>query len=475
MSRKALSYEFDDVTIDLRRFEIWKAGEAIRIEPKAYEVLLYLIEHRAGVVEKSELLDTVWKDSFVTENALTRVIAQLRKALGDTKDAKYIATIHKRGYRFVADTDVTYEDVRRDLRATDRPPRELPRRRIVLAAMALVIVAMVTGATYFMSPGRAAERTANPRAYEAYLRGRFHANSRSIGELQRSVEYFETAISEDNDYAPAYAGLSDAYSLLGAAGFIPPGEAFPKAKRAASTALERGGESAEAYTALAAARMNYDWDWAEANREIDRAIDLDPRYPNAHVVRSQYLVWVGRLDEAVSEATLAHDLDPLGNTAAMNLGWTYYYARRYDEAIAVFGKVLELNPSFAPALYGLGESYEGKGMIAEAVETLERAKQTGGGYPSSSLAHALGRAGRRAEAEREIADLVALSEKQYVSPYYIAVAYLGLNDTDRTLEQLERACDERSGTLVSLRANPRFDRMRADPRFERLLARIGPR
>jgi tetratricopeptide (TPR) repeat protein len=240
-------------------------------------------------------------------------------------------------------------------------------------------------------------------------------------------------------------------------------------------AIDLDDASAEGYTALAAARMNYDWDWEQAERELDQAIELDPQHPNAYVVRSRYLLWVGRLDEAVAAARRACDLDPLGCAPTMNFGWTFYHARRYDEAIAEFHKALDLCPSFGPALYGLGEAYERRGLLEEAVDTLGRAKAAGGGYPSASYAHALGLAGQRVAAECEIDGLTALAAREYVSPYYAAIAYLGLGDTDHAIEWIERACDERSGTLISVRVNPRFDRLRDDQRFVRLLDRIGPR
>jgi TolB-like protein/DNA-binding winged helix-turn-helix (wHTH) protein/Tfp pilus assembly protein PilF len=625
MNEHIQTYEFDDVRIDLLGFEVTKAGERLKIEPKAYEVLLHLVENRARVVEKSELLDIVWKDSFVTDNALTRVVAQLRKALGDSHKSRYIATVHKRGYRFVGELarPSATEPARLEPAAIRQPlprePRRHPsaRRSLVarnrsVAGAALAVGVVVVGAAYRARPSRipsvgsvavlplhnvganpdsddlsdglthglvdslarlpqltvssrstvfrykgrsvdpaevgaelgvdavllgkllahgddvvvsvelvdarggarlwsgrydakqselpaveqriahdvtdavhlrlserdrcalARGRTDNPVAYDAYLRGRYYWNTRSVLELRQSVESFGQAIAADPEYAPAHAGLADAYSLLGASGFVRPDEAFPEAKAAANRAIALDALSAEAYTALAAARINYDWDWEQAARELELAVELDPQYPNAHVVRSQYQLWVGRLDEAVGEARRACELDPLGCATTMNLGWTFYYARRYEAARSEFLKVLDLSPEFAPALYGLGETFERTGLLDEAVATLARAKAAGGGYPSTSLAHALGVSGRRTAAARETAALVELAGRQYVSPYYVAVAHLGLGETDAAIRWIQQAYEERSGTLLSVRANPRFDRLRDVPAFARLLERIGP-
>lgn len=566
MLKKILQYQFDTIRVDLAAFKVFRNEEPLKIEPKAFEVLVYLLENRKRTVEKQEILDKIWRDTYVTENALTRIIAQLRKALGDAKQSRYIETVPKHGYRFIAEVSIAYEEMIESLavlpfasndggsnveylgdgltedlidalsrlprlrvtarsiafryKGVDTDPlaigRELGVHSIVLGRISIrsdeltVKIDLVDAATGSQLWGARYERqladllvvreliskdifeaikqrlagdtqtlparreTENARAYQIYLRGRYHWNLQTPEGMSRSISYFNQAIVEDPEYALAYAGLADAYTWLATFGFQRPSEAFPKAKAAALKAVELDDESAVGYASLAAARMNYDWDWKSTEEEISRAIDLDPRYAYGIMMHSQYLMWTGQVDAAVEEAQRALELDPLSFRMNLNLGWACYYARRFQEAAEQFQTTLELNPNFAPALYGLGESYVQQGDLAEAIATLEQAKQLAGGYPSSSLAYVYTLAGRHDAARHELAELIEHSQKEYVSPYYVAVIYAGFGDIDQTLTWLEKAYSERSGTLLTLRVNPKFDVMRSDPRFGDMIERIGP-
>jgi len=324
----------------------------------------------------------------------------------------------------------------------------------------------------------ASARSINPEAYDAYLRGRYYQNQRTEEGLKRSVEYFEQAVAKDQASALAYAGLSDSYSLLGNHGYLSPRQASPKAEAAAVKALAMDDTLAEAHTALAFVKTNYDWDFSTAEREFKRAIELNPGYPRAHSWYAAYLNGQGRIDEALAEIKRALELDPLSVYENTNLGWYLHKARRYDQAISQFQMTLEMDPHRLQAHLWLGEAYESKEMYGEAIAEFQRAIGVDGGSPPSlaALAHAYAVSGKRGQALRLLSRLkeLELSKQEYVSAYDLAVIYTGMGEKDQALKSLERACDQRDGWIALwLKTDPRLDPLRADQRFAILLRRIG--
>ena len=325
----------------------------------------------------------------------------------------------------------------------------------------------------------ASAHTVNPAAYEEYTNGRYHWNKRTPAvELKRSIEYFERAIKQDPSYAPAYAGLADAYALLGSIGtddLLPPREAMPKAETAALKAVQLDDSLAEGHASLAYAKMSYDWDWAGAEREFKRAMELNPGYATAHQWYAHYLLAMGLLDEALAEMERARDVDPLSLVINVGVGWCLYQARRYDRAIDEYRKTLEMNPGFALAHCTMGMAYEQKGLYKEAIEHYKSGIALSGGaiFASARLAHAYAKSGNQQEAKRMLHELLRLSKRRYIPAVYVASIYEALGDDNHLMEWMKKAYLERSDYLIYLRTEPSLDRMRLDPRFIKVLQQIG--
>jgi len=320
--------------------------------------------------------------------------------------------------------------------------------------------------------------TENPEAYQLYLKGRFYWNRRTEDGARKAIEYFQLAIEKDPTYALAYTGLADCYSVLGTSynvASLSPSEAIPKAKAAATKALEMDDTLAEAHTSLAYIRLNYDWDWAGAEREFKRAIELDPNYANAHHWYSHYLMAMSRPEESLAESKRALELDQLDMVMNLHLGWHYIYAHQYDLAIEQFRKTLEMDPNYGLTHWYLGQAYAQKGMYAEAETELRKAKNLLQQIVAvdADIGYAYAASGKGGEAKKVIDELKQLSKQRYVSSYYIALIHAGLGEKDLAFEWLENAYKERSDLLVYLNRDPRLDSLRPDPRFADLVKRVG--
>jgi serine/threonine-protein kinase len=317
--------------------------------------------------------------------------------------------------------------------------------------------------------------TDNVEAYQLYLKGRYYWNKRTPDGFKKGLELFQQAIDTDPAYALAYAGLADSYAMLGDYSVLAPREAFPRAEAAATTALKLDDNLAEGHTSLAFVKMAYEWDWAMADREFRRAIELNPNYATAHQWYASYLVMMGRFDDSIREIKRAQELDPLSRIINANLGLHYYYARKFDESIAQLKKTISLDDSFFVAHQYLGRTYIQKGMNKEAVSELERARELSGNAPEvvASLGHAYAVAGRTGDAQKVLSDLDEIARDRYVLPYFRAAVYTGLGDKDQAFAWLERAFEERHPGLVLVNIDPRFDSLRSDPRFADLIRRLG--
>ena len=325
--------------------------------------------------------------------------------------------------------------------------------------------------------GRLAQvRPVNPEAYELYLKGRYFWDKRTPEAMTKGIEYFRQAIREDPDYALAYTGLADSYHLLASYSILAPMEAFPKAKEAALKALEIDGTLAEAHNSLAATELLYDWDWAAAEREFKRAIELNPNYVTAHQWYAIYLTVTERMNEAITEIKRAMEIDPLSLSLQTGLARQFYFVREYDQAIEQYDKALELDANYVFARAFLGLAYVQKLMYEEAIAEFRQAVALTEGKEPGMLAvlgHAYGVSGQNDEALGILSELSRLSEQRYVPPFYIAVVYVGLGDSDHAFEWLEKACADRSEWMIYLNVEHILDPIREDPRFETLVERIG--
>ncbi|HUU14275.1 MAG TPA: tetratricopeptide repeat protein [Terriglobia bacterium] len=322
----------------------------------------------------------------------------------------------------------------------------------------------------------ATSRPVNPEAHEAYLKGRFYWNKRTADGLKKSLDYFQQAMEKDPNYAVAYAGLADSYSILADNSFSPPEESYPKARAAALKALEIDDSLAEAHVSLGQILGSYDWDWSGTARELPRAIELNPGYAYAHHLYALFLSGMGRHPEAIAEIKKARELDPLSIRINANVGWLLYFAREYDQALEQLRKALELDPNDIASHYYLGLVYSQKGMHEEAIAASRMAQDLSAGKDLTSdliLAYVYAVAGRRGEALKILAALKNPSRRSYLPPVPVAGVYVGLGDKEEALTWLGKAYAERAADLDMLKVDPRFNPLRSDPRFQDLLRRMN--
>ena len=316
--------------------------------------------------------------------------------------------------------------------------------------------------------------TTNSEAYEAYLKGRYFWNKRTADSLTRALGYFQDAVRHDPNYSLAYVGLADTYTLLSFFTLAKPDEAFPKAQAAAEKALAIDNTLADAYSALGQVKSFYQWDWAGADEQFQKGIALNPNQPLLHHWRSLNLLAMGRLDDARAEMQRALQLDPLQLIINVNLGRIDYYQGRYDEAIKQYQRALVLDENFVRTHLRLGLAYVQQGRFQEALAEYQRAREIGGDTPqiNAHIAHVLAVSGKKTEALAAIAKLQELSRRQYVPPYDIALAYVGLGEKDKAFESLEAAFTDHSTEMIYFKVDPMLAPLRSDPRYENLLRRM---
>jgi serine/threonine protein kinase/tetratricopeptide (TPR) repeat protein len=315
----------------------------------------------------------------------------------------------------------------------------------------------------------------DPVAHEAYLAGRFCWNKRTSLGLQKSIDYFEQAVARDPTYAIAYAALADAFRLLPELTTVPASEAFPKARTAALKALALDNSLAEAHSALANVKEDFDWDWKGAEEEYRRAIELNPGYENAHAWYSNLLLELGRLPDAIVEAKLAQQLDPLSAFTNDNLAAILYYAGDYDQSIEQCQKTLEIDPASHRAHRHLGQVYVQRRMYAEAVSELKKAVELSPGSTEAlaDLGYVFGVWRKTDEAKKILLQLQDSPRQGHVSPYHLAIVYIGLGEKELALQSLRKAVDDRSPGVVHLKVSPLFQELQSDPRFQDLLSYTG--
>ncbi len=318
--------------------------------------------------------------------------------------------------------------------------------------------------------------TENLEAYHLYLKGRYYWNKRYEGLLQKGIECFGQALEKDPDYALAYAGLADSYSILGIYHFLPPKEAFSRARAAAEKALQIDENLAETHTSLGIIRVCYDWDWPGTEREFKRAIALNPSYALAHGYYAMCLAFLGRFDEAIVEARQAQELDPLSPLINATAGYVFFVARQYDQAIQECQKALEIDPNSVVALAYIAFPYFQKAMYEEAIASLQKviALWKGNTFWLAALGLVYAGSGRKEEAQKVLHELEERSKQQYVAPLEFVWVYTGLGEIDQAFEWLNKAYEERN-VLFRLKTEPTFDALRSDPRFKELMKKIGLR
>jgi serine/threonine protein kinase/Flp pilus assembly protein TadD len=315
--------------------------------------------------------------------------------------------------------------------------------------------------------------TTNIEAYQLYAQGR--ARWSTFHETQDSLKYFNAALEKDPTYALAYAGLANAYSIMGIYGPISPREAYPQAREAALKALQLDDNLAAAHVALGAVKILEEWDWQGAGQQLRRAIEIEPNNVDAHNLYSYYLQAIGQADVAVDEMRRAHEIDPVWHIPAGDLAFSFLLARRYDEAIGYAQEYLKLNPKYTFMINILGRAYEEKGMMEQAIATFQQtlAIQPNSRYAKYSLGCIYAKLGRRSEALAIIKEFQDDQSKWIEKPNYLAAIYAALGDKEQAFVWLEKAYQEHTPRMWVFRLDPRYDSLRSDERFKAFLRRVN--
>ena len=317
--------------------------------------------------------------------------------------------------------------------------------------------------------------TANSEAYQLYLKGRFYWNKRTLDDFKRAIPYFQQAIEKDPNYALAYSGLADSYALLSAFGEGPPKDWMPRAKAAAMKALAIDDNLAEGHTSLGQIVAYYDWDFAGAEREFRRAIELNPNYATAHHWHAENLSSLQHHDEALFEIRRALELDPLALITNRVYGDLLLNARRYDEAIEQYRRTIEMDPNFPTTHAFLGRAYEARQMYDQAVSEYLKFPGPGGVSPDglARMQEAYARTGWIGFVQARLSDLSARSKKDYVPEFVLASWYARLGRKDEAFARLEKAYEARDYRMTQLNVRNDLDSLRSDPRFADLVRRVG--
>jgi serine/threonine-protein kinase len=315
--------------------------------------------------------------------------------------------------------------------------------------------------------------TRNAEAFQLYLKGRFYSDQATVAGVQRGVEYFHQAIGRDPHYALAYVGIADAYFLLSSQ-FVPPREAMPKVKDAATKALQLDESLAEAHTMLAMVNAFYDYDFPAAGAEFKRGVELDPGSASAHQWRGYYLIAMSRPQEALDELTKARELDPLSDTVSLLLSVSFLFSRQYDQSIQQSRKMIEAEPDFWWGHFLLGWAEAETGKYGEAIQSLDRATHLDSSpYPLAYLAWASALSGNKERALKALQELEQKSHEVYVPRYQIAAVYVGLDDKAKALDSLQQAFSNREEIIAFLKVDPTWDPLRSEPRFQDSLHHAG--
>jgi TolB-like protein len=316
-----------------------------------------------------------------------------------------------------------------------------------------------------------------PRGYQAhdlYLRGLYFWNKRSLSGFEQAIQYFQQAIATDPNYAPAYAGLATSYTLLTSYSLSPAPKYMPKARAAALRAVELDDSLPEAHVALALIVENYDWDWDTSEREYRRAIALNPNYATAHQWYAELLTWQGRFDEAMRESENARGLDLLSLIIATDQAAMFYYSRKYDQSIEKVRQVQEMDPDF-PRAHQIINVYAQMNRNEDTMADLEKWQRTLGEGPGlwAMKAFIYCRSGQKGKAREELEKVKAANPTQPIDPSALVMANLCIENKERAIGLLEKAFEEQSNAMTTLKVEPAYDPLRSDPRFQDLLRKVG--
>jgi adenylate cyclase len=563
---RSLAYQFGPYQLDAAGRSLKRGGEVISLPPKAVEVLTELVKRPGEVVEKKELMETIWPETFVEEANLNQMVFLLRRALEASNRSEYIRTVPRRGYRFsgpvraveipcridsiavlplanlsgdssqeyfadgITEALITELSKIGSMRVVSRtsvmrykgktePVGQIARAlrvqgilegsvvksgdclRITLqmihaqsdqhlwtevydGAIADVLEVQSKVARDVAAAIRAQlsrdekarltlSRKVSPEAYSLYLKGRYFARVLTEEGQRKAILHFQKSIQCDPDYAPAYAGLAECLIELAYFFGMDPKKAFAEAKPAAIKAVALDAEFAEGHAALGLLRLLDDWNWQTADAETRGAIELAPGNPYVYWKRGVFLRYAGRCDESISVHLHAESLDPFSIVAIQEVGFALYYARRFGEAAEQIKKAIELEPAWDQLYFGLGLALLQQKRFDEAISALRTAvqKEPGNVFSVAALIYGLGHAGRKKEAKQHL-DLL-MKKYEYVPCWFLAMAWVGLNDTERALDALEQAFRNHEPCMVSLKVDAIFDPLRKEKRYKDMVRGVG--
>jgi Tfp pilus assembly protein PilF len=457
----------------------------MKLEKIPMELLSLLVERHGQLVTREEIIARVWgKDVFLdTEQGINTAVRKIRQALkDDPENPRFVQTVVGKGYRFIATVEPNGIAP-----ASSGPLRQTPvadgaRTRGGLAAMVAVLCIM---ATYFVlgrfrleehgEPVRAETHRVAPEVYETYLKG--EALWRS-GEVEKSQHAFEMVIARDPQYAPAYASLAHTWSA--SANWLPPHDVMPKAEYLARQSLVLDPKLAEAHAVLGEIELRYRWDWVGAEEEMKHALELNPSSVTSHRIYGDYLMAMGRFEEALVERRKTAMLDPSWADLYMDVGRSLIKLERYEQAAAEFRRAQQLDPKSCDPPVGLSNVYERQGKYTAAMEEMRKQIELNG--PSLQkhrrvVERVYARKGysaaRRALSRELVRERIRLIKTQYIPPMAIAMSSAKASETDISFAYVEKALQERSPGLAMLNAYDLPDEFRSDPRIAILLKRVG--
>lgn len=314
----------------------------------------------------------------------------------------------------------------------------------------------------------------NTRAYEYYLTGRHFWNQRTIQSYKQAIESYKKALEHDSNYAPAYAALADCYILLGEQGGMLQKETRVLADNAIQKALSLNSNLAEVYAANGIWNLDYEWNWAEAEKAFKKAIELNPGYALAYQWYGRALGFIGRFDEAINNLEKARELDPLSPIIVAYIGQVYIYSKNYNKSEEVLKEALKVHPNHPLILHNIGELYMAEGRYAEAIAPLRQSAESASSvHYQAMLGCAFGRAGRRVEATAIVNDFLRRSKTGLISEFNLAAVYAALGEKEKALDQLEKGYEQRDVWMKELKAWPWFDSLRDEPRYKNLMQRMN--
>jgi len=486
-------YRFGVFELDLERWQLRREGREVPLQDQPLRLLQALLETPGAVVGRESLRQRLWEPGTHVdfEGGINSAVRRLREALQDGADnPRFIQTVPRRGYRFIAPVEAQGPVEARPAAQGDveeAPPPSTFRLPPATAPWPWLAVGLILGGVFFfalrMAPSESPSsgRVGGPGSSQPgslqdlvdthFQRARLFADRRSQEGIQKAIAEYQSALAADPDRAESYAGLATAYVMLGAYDYWRPRDAFEPARRMAERALELDESSPEALMALSTVTAMVDWDWAGAETRLDRALALDPSLTEGHLWRAILLSYLGRHQESLASIERALALEPVSPVLNTAKAWLLFYARQPDEAVRQSHQTIELAPDYYDAWDNLKWILLTSGDHAEAVRAWARAETLNGGN-GPDLLERFSREGLPPLLRSSIEKKLHLDESRYSSPFDLVLDYTTLGRTQEALDWLERSFAERETDLLGLAVDPRLDQLRNEPRFQDILSRL---